>query len=191
MLDGGAQPRGRFVQALRFGVDGGFELAASFEPPPLWVQARQALAERLGVTYGAELPALALQVAKPVPLLGQGLGGRFGVSEWRPCTMLGASQMMVRYRPWRPDDAGLRDRMKALACRRFGYPGQPSAREIASVRFGAGAMDRVRSEVNRTSALRRTDLKARFYCRQSSVASWHCKQAANFRGDEEVLNRRP
>jgi putative transposase len=45
------------------------------------------------------------------------------VSERRACTMIGICRMTVRYRPQRPDDRGLRERMKALADerRRFGY----------------------------------------------------------------------
>ncbi len=48
---------------------------------------------------------------------------RFGMSERRACSVAGASRMSVRYRPLRPDDARLRERLKVLAQerRRFGY----------------------------------------------------------------------
>jgi putative transposase len=48
---------------------------------------------------------------------------RFAVSERRACSVIEVDRMMVRYRSTRPDDAGLRERLKALAQerRRFGY----------------------------------------------------------------------
>jgi putative transposase len=48
---------------------------------------------------------------------------RFGMSERRACSVVDANRMSVRYRSRRPDDAGLRERLKALAQerRRFGY----------------------------------------------------------------------
>jgi putative transposase len=48
---------------------------------------------------------------------------RFAVSERRACSVLEVDRMMVRYRSTRPDDAALRERLKALAQerRRFGY----------------------------------------------------------------------
>ena len=48
---------------------------------------------------------------------------RFAVSERRACSVLEVDRMMVRYRSTRPGDAGLRERLKALAQerRRFGY----------------------------------------------------------------------
>jgi putative transposase len=51
------------------------------------------------------------------------LEANFGMSERRACTTIGCSRMTVRYRSRRPDDATLRERMKALAHerRRFGY----------------------------------------------------------------------
>ena len=46
-----------------------------------------------------------------------------GVSERRACEVLAADRSSVRYRAARPDDAGLRERLRALASarRRFGY----------------------------------------------------------------------
>jgi putative transposase len=46
-----------------------------------------------------------------------------GVSERRACEVLAADRSSVRYRTVRPDDAGLRERLRALAAarRRFGY----------------------------------------------------------------------
>jgi putative transposase len=51
------------------------------------------------------------------------LCGGHGVSERRACTVLGADRSSVRYRSRRPDDRGIRDRLRALASerRRFGY----------------------------------------------------------------------
>ncbi len=48
---------------------------------------------------------------------------KLGVSERRACTMIEICRMTVRYRPQRPDDGRLRERMRALADerRRFGY----------------------------------------------------------------------
>ncbi len=45
------------------------------------------------------------------------------MSERRACSVIGADRTSVRYRNRRPDDAGLRERMRALAGerRRFGY----------------------------------------------------------------------
>jgi putative transposase len=45
------------------------------------------------------------------------------MSERRACRVAGVDRALVRYRPKRPDDAALRDRLKALAHerRRFGY----------------------------------------------------------------------
>jgi putative transposase len=47
----------------------------------------------------------------------------YEVSQRRACEVVGCCRMTVRYQPVRPDDAGLRDRMKAIAHerRRFGY----------------------------------------------------------------------
>src|SRR5690606_41823735 len=47
----------------------------------------------------------------------------FEVSERRACSVLGADRTSVRYRSTRPDDAGLRLRLRELAGqrRRFGY----------------------------------------------------------------------
>ena len=47
----------------------------------------------------------------------------FGVSERRACRVAGVDRSMVRYRSVRPDDAGLRVRLRALSAerRRFGY----------------------------------------------------------------------
>ena len=46
-----------------------------------------------------------------------------GMSERRACRVIGAERSGVRYRATRPDDAVLRERLKALAQerRRFGY----------------------------------------------------------------------
>lgn len=46
------------------------------------------------------------------------------MSERRACSVIGADRASVRYRSRRPDDAGLRERMRTLAGepRRFGYP---------------------------------------------------------------------
>lgn len=51
------------------------------------------------------------------------LEGRFEVSERRACSVLGVDRSSVRYRSIRPDDAGLRARLRELAAvrRRFGY----------------------------------------------------------------------
>jgi putative transposase len=48
---------------------------------------------------------------------------RHGVSERRACLVLGADRSTVRYRCRRPDDAGLRERLRELSRqrRRFGY----------------------------------------------------------------------
>ena len=48
---------------------------------------------------------------------------RFAVSERRACSVIEVDRMMVRYRPTRPDDVALRERLKVLAQerRRFGY----------------------------------------------------------------------
>jgi len=45
------------------------------------------------------------------------------MSERRACKAIGFCRMTMRYEPGRPDDAALRERMKALAHerRRFGY----------------------------------------------------------------------
>jgi putative transposase len=47
----------------------------------------------------------------------------FAVSQRRACTVFGADRTSVRYRSRRPDDTGLRQRLRALASerRRFGY----------------------------------------------------------------------
>ena len=47
----------------------------------------------------------------------------FAMSERRACRVTGADRSSVRYRRRRPDDAGLRQRLKELAAqrRRFGY----------------------------------------------------------------------
>ena len=47
----------------------------------------------------------------------------FEVSQRRACNVLGVDRTMVRYRSRRGDDAGIRERMRALAAerRRFGY----------------------------------------------------------------------
>ena len=46
-----------------------------------------------------------------------------GMSERRACRVMGCDRGSIRYRPKRPDDAELRERLKALAQerRRFGY----------------------------------------------------------------------
>ena len=46
-----------------------------------------------------------------------------GMSERRACKAIGCCRMTVRYEATRPDDAGLRERMKEIAHerRRFGY----------------------------------------------------------------------
>ncbi len=48
---------------------------------------------------------------------------KFAMSERRACSVVVVERMMVRYRSTRPDDAALRERLKALAHerRRFGY----------------------------------------------------------------------
>lgn len=45
------------------------------------------------------------------------------MSQRRACTVIGADRSSVRYRPLRPSDAGLRERLRELAGerRRFGY----------------------------------------------------------------------
>ena len=47
----------------------------------------------------------------------------FGVSQRRACEAIGTDRSSVRYRHRRPDDAGLRARLRELAAlrRRFGY----------------------------------------------------------------------
>jgi putative transposase len=47
----------------------------------------------------------------------------FGMSEQRACKTIGCCRMTMRYKTTRADDAGLRQRMKAIAHerRRFGY----------------------------------------------------------------------
>lgn len=47
----------------------------------------------------------------------------FEMSERRACRVIGTDRTSVRYRATRPDDGGLRERLKALAQerRRFGY----------------------------------------------------------------------
>ena len=47
----------------------------------------------------------------------------YEMSERRACRVIGADRSTMRYRPTRPDDAGLRERLRALAQerRRFGY----------------------------------------------------------------------
>ncbi|WP_423825915.1 IS3 family transposase [Sandarakinorhabdus cyanobacteriorum] len=47
----------------------------------------------------------------------------FGLSERRACRLIGVARRVVRYEPTRPDDAGLRTRLRELAGerRRFGY----------------------------------------------------------------------
>lgn len=49
--------------------------------------------------------------------------GKFGLSERRACSLIGVARRVVRYAPTRPDDAGLRQRLRDLAGerRRFGY----------------------------------------------------------------------
>ena len=51
------------------------------------------------------------------------LKGTFGMSERRACKAIGCCRMTVRYKATRAEDAGLRQRMKAIAQerRRFGY----------------------------------------------------------------------
>jgi putative transposase len=51
------------------------------------------------------------------------LRSAFEVSERRACSMIEVARMTVRYRSRRPDDVGLRERLRALAHerRRFGY----------------------------------------------------------------------
>ena len=46
-----------------------------------------------------------------------------GVSERRACHVLGADRSSIRYRPQRPDDEPIRERLRALSRerRRFGY----------------------------------------------------------------------
>lgn len=41
----------------------------------------------------------------------------------RACNLVGVSRRVIRYRPLRPDDSPLRQRLRELAaeCRRFGY----------------------------------------------------------------------
>jgi putative transposase len=48
---------------------------------------------------------------------------KFGLSERRACSLIGVVRRVVRYEPTRPDDAGLRVRLRELAGerRRFGY----------------------------------------------------------------------
>ena len=48
---------------------------------------------------------------------------KFGLSERRACRLIGVARRVVRYAPTRPDDAGLRARLRELAGerRRFGY----------------------------------------------------------------------
>ena len=47
----------------------------------------------------------------------------YEVSERRACRVIGADRSMVRYRSVRPDDAAIRERLRALSAerRRFGY----------------------------------------------------------------------
>jgi putative transposase len=51
------------------------------------------------------------------------LRSAFDLSERRACRVIGCVRMTARYRCRRPDDAGLRERLRALARerRRFGY----------------------------------------------------------------------
>ena len=51
------------------------------------------------------------------------LVGAYGMSERRACKAIGCCRMTVRYKATRAEDAGLRQRMKAIAQerRRFGY----------------------------------------------------------------------
>ena len=51
------------------------------------------------------------------------LQASLGMSERRACRIVGADRKSVRYRSTRPDDAALRERLRALAAerRRFGY----------------------------------------------------------------------
>ena len=46
-----------------------------------------------------------------------------GLSERRACELIGIASRVARYEPSRPDDAGLRQRLRELAAerRRFGY----------------------------------------------------------------------
>ena len=56
------------------------------------------------------------------------LRSAFDMSERRACRTIGCVRMTVRYRCRRPDDAELRQRLRALAHerRRFGYHGMPN-----------------------------------------------------------------
>ena len=49
--------------------------------------------------------------------------GCYGLSERRACHLIGIARRVARYQPSRPDDAGLRQRLRELAAarRRFGY----------------------------------------------------------------------
>jgi len=51
------------------------------------------------------------------------LQARLGMSERRACRVVGADRKSVRYCSTRPDDADIRQRLRALAAkrRRFGY----------------------------------------------------------------------
>jgi len=51
------------------------------------------------------------------------LQASLGMSERRACRVVGADRKSFRYRSTRPDDADLRERLRALAAerRRFGY----------------------------------------------------------------------
>jgi transposase InsO family protein len=51
------------------------------------------------------------------------LQASFGLSERRACSLIGVDRGTIRYRSYRPDDATLRGRLRALAQerRRFGY----------------------------------------------------------------------
>jgi putative transposase len=49
------------------------------------------------------------------------LRSAFEVSERRACSVIEVPRMTVRYRSRRPDDLGLRERLRTLARRRFGY----------------------------------------------------------------------
>jgi putative transposase len=48
---------------------------------------------------------------------------QFGLSERRACSIIGVSRRVLRYRPRRPDDSAIRQRLRELALerRRFGY----------------------------------------------------------------------
>ena len=48
---------------------------------------------------------------------------KFGLSESRACSLIGVARRVVRSEPTRPNDAGLRQRLRDLAGerRRFGY----------------------------------------------------------------------